>query len=621
MKHFKKISFIFGLCLAALLIAFPAFAEDEVISGTCGEHAYWEYDEATATLTISGSGPMDDYENAVQQSEYWKEMEGKMYPWYNEENTWLKMRHVVIEEGITSVGIKAFYYCERLESVSLPRGIETVGELSLAYTPSLRSVTFASGPRVFKDAVFDRSGIRELIIPEGTERIEGHLFIDNPSITTVVFPNSMIDMGTAVFRDCPALRTVVLPNNLSKLPMVLIVNCNAIETLEFPQGSKLIGGISNCASLREVKIPEGAQEVGGFSNCPRLTEIEIPEGVTELHILAPIEALSVPRSVEILKIDPRVIGTVRISPENPNFRIENGCIIENATDELIFGRDATEIPASVKSIRENAFFGSKSLKEVVIPIGMTTLRMSSFQGCEAIELLKLHSGITYIWGMYTSQKAADRVEIDPENERYYAVGSSILTKIAFTENGIDFEANTLVNHAAENAIPPETRVIRGIGGNAERLVIPEGVTSLENWCLIVPDLKEIVIPKSVTTIHRQFYFGSKKIEHIYYAGSEEEWNAITFHISDFNGMTGDPTIAFWEKVNIHFLNGVPLEEYLRANETTAEESTAVIDAQTTDPSASPTPTGCGSTVSLPWIALVMIVPIAVMGRKRRNCIK
>ena len=619
MKHCKKICFILGLCLALLLISLPVLAEEKApITGTCGENAYWEYDEATATLTISGSGPMDDYPNAVERDMFF-EKEAKMYPWYNEENTWLKMRHVVIEEGITSVGEKAFYYCEGIESVSLPRGIETVGELSLAYTPSLRSITFAEGPRVFKDAVFDMSGIRELIIPEGTERIEGHLFIDNPSITTVVFPNSMIDMGDTVFRDCPALRTVVLPNNLSQLPMVLIQNCNAIETLEFPAGTKKVGGIANCASLREVKIPEGAQQVSGFSNCPLLTEIEIPEGVTALHILAPIADLFVPYSVETLKIDPRVIGTVRIAPENPNFRIENGCIIENATDELIFGREATEIPASVKSIRENAFYGSTTLKEVVIPIGMTTLRMSSFQGCEAIELLKLHSGITYIWGMYTSQKAADRVEIDPDNERYYAVGSSILTKIAFTENGIDFEANTLVNHAAENAIPTETRIIRGIGGNAERLVIPEGVISLENWCLIVPDLKEIVIPKSVTTIHRQFYFGSKKIEHIYYAGSEEEWNAITFHISDFDGMTGDPTIAFWKKVNIHFLNGRSLDAYLeelRLQETTALPETTGEETTQGDSTA---PGGCGSTVSLPWVCVALALPM-VWKRKRRSAI-
>lgn len=46
---------IFGLLPVGVLAANPT-------SGSCGANARWEYDAATKTLSISGSGDMTDYE-------------------------------------------------------------------------------------------------------------------------------------------------------------------------------------------------------------------------------------------------------------------------------------------------------------------------------------------------------------------------------------------------------------------------------------------------------------------------------------------------------------------------------------------------------------------------------
>ena len=49
-----------SITLFALILSLYASADD---SGTCGYNLRWTYKEATKTLSIYGSGEMDDYSN------------------------------------------------------------------------------------------------------------------------------------------------------------------------------------------------------------------------------------------------------------------------------------------------------------------------------------------------------------------------------------------------------------------------------------------------------------------------------------------------------------------------------------------------------------------------------
>ena len=101
----KKI--LIGLSTLLLLItlfvgmSLSAFAEDSTHSGTWGDLT-WTFDESTGELTISGTGDMEGF------------------AWYDSTSAWhsysSKIKAIVIEFGITSIGQYAFNGCE-----SLPR--------------------------------------------------------------------------------------------------------------------------------------------------------------------------------------------------------------------------------------------------------------------------------------------------------------------------------------------------------------------------------------------------------------------------------------------------------------------------------------------------------------------
>ena len=101
---------------------------------------WWEYDDATRTLTVSGTGAMPDFNSFDDQP--WKDVREKI-------------KTVVIETGVTSIGNKAFTGCEVLTSVTLPEsGLETIGEKAFMGCEKLSSITLPKSVTTIKEQAF-----------------------------------------------------------------------------------------------------------------------------------------------------------------------------------------------------------------------------------------------------------------------------------------------------------------------------------------------------------------------------------------------------------------------------------------------------------------------------------
>lgn len=101
---------------------------------------HWEYDAATRTLTVGGTGAMPDFADFNDQP--WKDVREKI-------------KTVVIEAGVTSIGNKAFTGCEVLTSVTLPgSGLETIGEKAFMGCEKLSSITIPKSVTTIKEQAF-----------------------------------------------------------------------------------------------------------------------------------------------------------------------------------------------------------------------------------------------------------------------------------------------------------------------------------------------------------------------------------------------------------------------------------------------------------------------------------
>lgn len=123
-------------CLLGLILPVLATEADETTEttvpvrepGQCGENAYWTY--TGGTLTVTGSGPMDDFPEGA--------------PWSDDR---LLIRKAVIGDGITYIGAHAFENYDQLADVQLGKDVYEIGASAFRSCDALKEITF---PRSFK---------------------------------------------------------------------------------------------------------------------------------------------------------------------------------------------------------------------------------------------------------------------------------------------------------------------------------------------------------------------------------------------------------------------------------------------------------------------------------------
>ena len=156
----KRLLSVILVVLLTIGLTFTVMAEESA-SGNCGENLTWEYDGATGTLTISGTGPIDDYSTYNR-------------PWGKYED---KIESVIIGDAVTRIGNYNFYGCDNLTSITFGNGVTAIGESAFQFCSRITG---------------------ELVIPDGITSIESRAFADC-AITSVKFGSGIKTVGTDEF--------------------------------------------------------------------------------------------------------------------------------------------------------------------------------------------------------------------------------------------------------------------------------------------------------------------------------------------------------------------------------------------------------------------------------------
>ena len=129
-------------------------SEGNTIIGKCGNLLTYKLD-AAGTLTISGSGDMDE---AAFESDG-------------------SIKKVIIESGAKSVGGYAFSKCTSLVSAEMPDSITHIKYCSFADCISLKTITVPKGVKSIEDNAFGGcTALEKIVIPENVSDIDDTAF-------------------------------------------------------------------------------------------------------------------------------------------------------------------------------------------------------------------------------------------------------------------------------------------------------------------------------------------------------------------------------------------------------------------------------------------------------------
>jgi len=199
--------------------------------GTCGASLTWSYTPSTKLLTISGSGAMTDYFN--WEPSPWNEYAGSI-------------KTVIIENGVTTIGSKAFADCSGMISITIPDSVTSIGSSAFSYCNSLTNIT----------------------IPEGVTCIDSYTFADCSSLVGITIPESVTSIGERAFALCSGLTNITIPKGVTSIGDFAFDGCNRLEIVTVNPDSKLtsIGlfAFCGCSNLTSITIPVSVTSIGLF---------------------------------------------------------------------------------------------------------------------------------------------------------------------------------------------------------------------------------------------------------------------------------------------------------------------------------------------------------------------
>lgn len=135
---------------------------------------YYSFDAASKTLTVGGTGETPDFYN-----------DNTSQPWY----LWRSdgsIEHVIVEEGVTSLGNYFFYYVGAVD-FQLPSTLVSIGNYAMSGINSAQSI----------------------VLPEGLKKIGDYAFYYSVALKSVNIPASVTSIGVSAFENCIALESVV----------------------------------------------------------------------------------------------------------------------------------------------------------------------------------------------------------------------------------------------------------------------------------------------------------------------------------------------------------------------------------------------------------------------------
>ena len=354
-----------------------------------------------------------------------------------------------VPDSVTAIGESAFYRCRRLVRVSAPKGLK----------------------RIEENAFRACSKLADIAMPDALEEIGGFAFYACKSLTSVTVPRGVTEIGSGAFSFCSLTDISVADENQffsdlngslfdkTQKKLVQYAVGKTESAYAIPAGVTVIGdrAFVGCASLTEISIPSSVTSIGryAFLECVNLADIEIPSGVTVIEdgVFCGCEALA--------------------ETTIPN----NAVSIGAEAFGFCTGLTVIALPGKVEAVGERAFSGCSALERITISDSVKSIGVGAFDYCDALIDISVSEG----------------------NPSYKSVSGNL-----FNKSGTE-----LVNYAPGKSDTSYTLPtgVESIGYRAfshctslERVVIPEGVTSIGGFAFCFSGLTEAALPYSVTSI-------------------------------------------------------------------------------------------------------------------------
>ncbi len=438
---------------------------------------------------------------------------------------------LTLHDNTIRINAKAFAGCSALTELCIPANMPKLDVSRLADCVALNKVS-VKGEGLYKEVdgllyngdvtellyvpatIFDGETSKSITLPATLTKIADNAFYNIKGLKEISFENITRDfeIGAFAFYGCTGLTSVRLPASLTKIGKNAFEGCTDLATVEFENGCRLaefgVFTFANCSSLQAIRIPAAVKEIpelsadkayvpdywgdlvledrfgGIFHGCSALKSITFEEG----SVCAAIGRFGFAVNASFKKLG----GSDEYTMLDPDDDIENNIL-------------TIEIPQSVRSIGEYAFYGCNKLVAITLPDNLLALPDGLFYYCDKLSAINADGG---------KNALPDNVSVIGKNAFYYCKS---LDNLALPQGvtSIGEQAFYYCEKLESVNIPKATTVI---GNNAfsDCVALAEVVFAQDGKLASLPDgmfrnckaLKNIELPASVSAFGSMCFSGT-----------------------------------------------------------------------------------------------------------------
>jgi hypothetical protein len=298
------------------------------------------------------------------------------------------LTNVTIPEGVKRIGSKVFQDCSSLPSITIPSTTDSLGINVFDNCTALKEINVneSNGRYCSIDGVLCNKAKNTLIafpcgktssytVPESIDTIESSAFAWCTSLTAITLPSGLLSIGDFAFDGC-GLENVEIPGKVSAFGNGAFADCSSLKKVTIDNGVKKVGisAFNYCAALEEVNIPASVDSIGdnAFNGCSQLSKVSIEKGVSVIGTSA-FDGCS---ALAEITLPVKKIGKYAFHSCYALAKV-------NMTDD-------------VEAIGESAFESCTGLTSIVIPEKVNVIPDAMLSGCNQLNDISLHEGITSI---------------------------------------------------------------------------------------------------------------------------------------------------------------------------------------------------------------------------------
>ncbi len=365
-----------------------------------GQPFDWDFDEATATLTIYNCEEIPAYGSAYSD---------ELPPWHNVMHL---IEHIVITEGVKTIGAYAFSEMPKLLTVTLPNSLEEIEECAFYYNQQLKEVNTPENLRLIGKSAFELcKALERFTTGSKIETIEQWAFAHCTALQEVTILGSPRYLRNP-FEGCNTLQVIRFcgdaPDNLQGLIYSGSVFCyypadNATWTDDLFENmtantvwvaskdpltdqSHADTRSGPCGNTASWALKDGVLTISGngsinyvgwYDYKSEITKVIIEEGITNIYAWAFRDCTNLTQVV--------IASTVE--------SIENSAFMNCQKLKSI------KLPQNLTYLGDDVFMDCKALKSIVIPDGITVIPKGAFADCTALQTVTLSKNLTEIGKM------------------------------------------------------------------------------------------------------------------------------------------------------------------------------------------------------------------------------